>query len=45
MEHYWIIMTKSTNNQQIYVDLCTAMTDFIDFVTFVKTNSLLPILC
>ena len=32
-----------TDNEQIYVDWCTAMTETTYFVTFVKTNSLLPI--
>jgi hypothetical protein len=31
-------MTKSTENQQIYVDWGTAMTDFIDFATFGKNQ-------
>ena len=29
--------------QHIYVDWSTAITDFIEFVTFAKTNNLLPI--
>ena len=36
--HYKKIMTKLTNNQQSFVDWCTAMTDSTDFVTFVKTT-------
>ena len=34
-------MTKLTNNQQFFVDWCTAMIDSTDFVTFVKTNILM----
>jgi hypothetical protein len=36
--HYQKIMTKSTKNQQICVDLGTAMTDFTEFVTSCKNQ-------
>jgi hypothetical protein len=39
-------MTKSTENQQIYVDWGTAMTDFTDFATFCRNQqfaAMLPI--
>jgi hypothetical protein len=38
LENHDQINRKSTENQQIYVDWGTAMTDFTDFATFCKNQ-------